>query len=253
LQHGCPRHADEKTCPRKPSSTSNAAGLDVSPVIYRSTGGGTRLVSVGAMRHRVRRQVTHSELKRRLLIVDDEEDLRLLLAEHFESVGYEVETAGDGNEAIARALKLRPDLIILDLFLPRLDGWDTMKILRTYPTMRDTPLVAYTWADDEGLSRANALGCRAIARKPCSAQVVEVIVNEVLRRADDPEASEVSSRRRDGHSQPVATQAVRRPLRARFDPARGCEPRDGRRLGHRSRAAVPDDRRPGRRAHRGER
>jgi two-component system cell cycle response regulator DivK len=144
------------------------------------------------MGHGVSRPITHSRLKRRLLIVDDEDDLRLLLAEHFESVGYEVETAGDGNEAIARALKLRPDLIILDLALPRLDGWDTMEILRTYPTTRDTPLVAYTWADDEGLSRANALGCRAVARKPCSAELVEGIVDDILRTSDDPEASRVS-------------------------------------------------------------
>jgi CheY-like chemotaxis protein len=139
----------------------------------------------------VSERITHSRLKRRLLIVEDDDDLRSLLAEHFECVGYQVETAPDGNEAIAKAIRLRPDVIVLDLVMPGLDGWATMKVLRTYPSTRDIPLLACTGANEEGVKRARALGCEAIVRKPCSAEIVEAMVNDVL-SPSDPEASDAS-------------------------------------------------------------
>jgi CheY-like chemotaxis protein len=120
--------------------------------------------------------------KRKLIIVEDDVDLRSMLSAHFEAIGWHVDAAGDGNEAIASAIKTRPDVIVLDLQMPVLDGWETMKLLRTYPATKNIPVVACTGASEESLTRATTLGCAAIARKPCSAQVIEVMINEAFDR-----------------------------------------------------------------------
>jgi two-component system, OmpR family, phosphate regulon response regulator PhoB len=129
-----------------------------------------------------------SRYTRRLLIVEDERDVREMLTEHFESLGCRVETATDGNDAIAKALKTPPDVIILEFELPHLDGWETMKVLASYPTTKKIPVVGCTVASDEGLRKARELGCRDIARKPCTLATVEAMVRNAL-HAGAPTAS----------------------------------------------------------------
>ena len=75
-----------------------------------------------------------SRLRRKILIVEDDEDTRDLYAEHIRQAGYEVGTADQGNEAIAVALRMKPDVIAMDLGMPMLDGADTIAILNSYPT-----------------------------------------------------------------------------------------------------------------------
>ena len=63
---------------------------------------------------------------------------------HFGSVGYEVESATEGNAAIAAALRMRPHAIVLDLAMPDMDGAETLATLRSYPTTMETPVVVWT-------------------------------------------------------------------------------------------------------------
>ncbi len=119
--------------------------------------------------------------RRKILIIEDYDETRLLLGEHFTHVGYCVDTAAEGNAGIAAALALQPDVIILDLAMPRLDGWDTVRILRSYPTTRGIPVIACTaMSSDEMLDLATALGCNAVVRKPCTPMDVERVVDQLL-------------------------------------------------------------------------
>jgi CheY-like chemotaxis protein len=132
--------------------------------------------------------------KRKLLIVEDDDELRSLLGDHFHRLGYQVETAADGNEGIAQALLLRPDVIVVDLMMPRLDGWGLAKTLRAYPSTYRTPLVAWTGV---GLARERAVsaGFDAVVNKPCSPDEVERVVRALLdgrRPWIDPEEGSVA-------------------------------------------------------------
>lgn len=117
---------------------------------------------------------------RRLLVVDDHEDTREMLLEYFESLGFRVETAIDGKDAIAKALMTPPDVILLELELLDLDGWETIKALGGFTTTNEIPIVVCTAAGDEGIRRARELGCKEIARKPCSLAKLEAMVRSVL-------------------------------------------------------------------------
>jgi CheY-like chemotaxis protein len=122
-----------------------------------------------------------SEWKRKILIIEDEDDQRTLLCEYFEGVGYQVETAADGHEGIARAILAPPDVVLLDLAMPRLDGWYTAKLLRVYPTTRRIPIIACTGvAGDDAATRAVRAGCNVVVRKPYLGSEVEQAINDLL-------------------------------------------------------------------------
>jgi two-component system, cell cycle response regulator DivK len=106
------------------------------------------------------RRDSAGEIRRRVLVIDDYEEARGIYAEHFTRADCLVETASDGNEGIAIALRMRPHVIVLDLTMPGLDGWETARVLRAYPTTATVPIVAVTAVDDEELlARATSLGC----------------------------------------------------------------------------------------------
>jgi CheY-like chemotaxis protein len=133
-------------------------------------------------------RLSQSGCTKKILIIEDDRDMRVLLADHFGSAGYQVETATDGNEAIARALRMHPDAILVDLMMPGLDGWDTARILRTYPSTKHIPLIACTGANEAEPHRASVVSWDAIVRKPCSAAEVEGVVDHVLARNDSKES-----------------------------------------------------------------
>src|SRR5690606_32417640 len=84
------------------------------------------------------------EGKARILIVDDEEDILDLLAYNLEREGYDPSVARDGVEALERASEDRPDLIILDVMMPRMDGLETCRRLREDAILRNTPILMLT-------------------------------------------------------------------------------------------------------------
>ena len=97
---------------------------------------------------RVAKQPSGIRRKRKILLIDEDDGTRLLLGDYFESIGYQVETTADANEGISRALRLRPNVIILDLPMRGLSGWHAISLLRTYPTTAAIPVVVYTAVRD---------------------------------------------------------------------------------------------------------
>ena len=119
-----------------------------------------------------------TELRDRLvLIADDYPDTRALYVEQLEEAGFRVVEATDGEEAVALALSLRPDAIIMDLSMPKLDGWDATRRIRSDPGMAGTYIIALSAMDGE-ISREMAFdaGCNDFIAKPFLATaLVEVL------------------------------------------------------------------------------
>lgn len=111
-----------------------------------------------------------------LLIVDDSEDSRELYAEYLRMQGYTVEVAGDGQAAIDEANRLVPDLIVLDLSLPVIDGWEAAKRIKSGDKTRDVPVIAlsgYTPSGDGAKSDA-------FLTKPCSPESLLATIRRLL-------------------------------------------------------------------------
>jgi len=82
--------------------------------------------------------------KGKILVVDDEVNITQILEFSIGAEGYEVLTASNGEEAIDRARREQPDLIILDIMMPRIDGYEACRILKTNPLTRNIPVVLLT-------------------------------------------------------------------------------------------------------------
>lgn len=103
----------------------------------------------------------------RVLVVDDSEVIRDLIAVNLQLEGLEVMTCADGEEALAMVAKRRPDVITLDVVMPRLGGFETAERLRADPDTAQIPLVIVTGrASTADLARAEAVGADGYLTKP---------------------------------------------------------------------------------------
>lgn len=124
------------------------------------------------------------ELKpRKILVADDEPDILEILSFNLQSEGYEVFLANNGEEAIVEAKKHLPDLIILDLMMPRKNGFEVCNILRLLPAFKDTIIIFLTALNDE-LTEIKGLesGADDYITKPISPKVLISRVNALFRR-----------------------------------------------------------------------
>jgi CheY-like chemotaxis protein len=118
---------------------------------------------------------------KRILIADDTENGRELVKTVLESTGYEVHEAKDGLEALASARELQPDLIILDLHMPGLDGFGVIERLRQEQAFATTPIVALTASAMMGdKERALALGFTGYITKPIRLAALRSEVKRLL-------------------------------------------------------------------------
>jgi two-component system cell cycle response regulator DivK len=104
-----------------------------------------------------------------ILVVEDQEDNRQILRDLLGNAGYELTEVENGEEAIAAAGKQRPDLILMDIQLPIMDGYEATRRIRTNPDLRSVPIIAvtsYALAGDE--DKALAAGCDGYVTKPYS-------------------------------------------------------------------------------------
>ena len=126
---------------------------------------------------------------KQILIADDEPDILEIIRYNLEKEGYEVHTAKDGNEAIEKAKQLYPDLIILDIMMPRKNGVEVCQILRTQPSFQDTLIIFLTAMSDES-SQIKGLetGADDYISKPISPKVLVSRVNALFRRVTSKEA-----------------------------------------------------------------
>jgi DNA-binding response OmpR family regulator len=99
-------------------------------------------------------------MKRRILVIDDDAELVELLSFSLRRAGFGVAMAVDGIDGLQKARSLRPDLVLLDLMLPQVDGFAVCEILRRDPTTRSTPIIIVS-AMSSQLSRLTGLECGA--------------------------------------------------------------------------------------------
>ena len=126
------------------------------------------------------------QAKKKILIVDDEKQLVSLVKLHLEMAGYEVVSAGDGEKALSISREEKPDLIILDLMLPKLDGWEVCKRLRMELGSGSTPVIMLT-ARTETEDKLKGFECGAddYVTKPFSPRELVARVKRVLARAEN--------------------------------------------------------------------
>lgn len=118
----------------------------------------------------------------RILLVEDDTNLREIYAARLEGEGYEVSAAADGEEALAEAVKVRPDLIILDVMMPKISGFDVLDILRSTPETKDSKVIMMTaLSQDSDKERGEKLGTdRYLIKSQVTLEDVVSNVKELL-------------------------------------------------------------------------
>jgi two-component system alkaline phosphatase synthesis response regulator PhoP len=125
-------------------------------------------------------------MQKTILVVDDEQDIVDLISYNLSKEGYEVATASNGTDAVELAQRMRPDLVILDIMMPGLDGFEVCRTLRQDPSMQSTAIVFLTAKAGEidqilGLE----LGADDYIQKPISPRVLLARVKTIFRRGSD--------------------------------------------------------------------
>ncbi len=114
-------------------------------------------------------------------MVEDQEDNRRILRDLLTSAGYEIIQAENGEEALAAAARERPDLILMDIQLPVLDGYEATRRIKANPALRAIPVIAvtsYALSGDE--NKARAAGCDAYVTKPFSPRALLAKIREYV-------------------------------------------------------------------------
>ena len=118
----------------------------------------------------------------RILVVEDHEDNRRIVRELLTSAGFEMIEAVNGEEGVAMAERHRPDLILMDIQLPELDGYGATRRIKADPALRTIPIIAVTSyalsGDDEN---AHEAGCAAYVTKPFSPRQLLAKIRESLK------------------------------------------------------------------------
>jgi two-component system cell cycle response regulator DivK len=120
-------------------------------------------------------------MTKRILVVEDTEDNRQIIRDLLTSVGYELLEAVNGEDGVAMAKQHRPDLILMDIQLPVLDGYEATRRIKAVPELARIPIIAvtsYALAGDEAKTRA--AGCDAYIAKPFSPRQLLAKVRELL-------------------------------------------------------------------------
>lgn len=126
-------------------------------------------------------------MSHRVLVVDDEADITALVAYHLAKAGYRVSTASNGNDAIRAARDERPDVIVLDLMLPVMSGYDVLQELRRMDETRDVGVILLTSRQEEAdRIRGLTLGADDYLTKPFSPPELALRVAALLRRLGSP-------------------------------------------------------------------
>lgn len=133
-------------------------------------------------------------MSHRILVVDDEPDITALVAYHLARAGYRVSTATTGNDALRAAREERPDVVVLDLMLPGVSGYEVLRELRQRPETRDVGVILLTSRREEAdRIKGFSLGADDYLSKPFSPQELTLRVAALLRRLQAPAVAGGSS------------------------------------------------------------
>ena len=120
-------------------------------------------------------------MNRCILVVEDQEDNRRILRDLLTSSGYRLVEAEDGEQALTMAERQRPDLILMDVQIPLIDGYEVTRRLKADPVLRAIPIIvvtSYALSGDE--SKARAAGCDAYVTKPYSPRALLAKIREFV-------------------------------------------------------------------------
>ena len=126
-------------------------------------------------------------MTKRILIVEDQEDNRAIMRDLLNTAGYNLIEAVDGEEGVRLAQSERPDLILMDIQLPILDGYEATRRIRSLAELKSIPIIAvtsYALSGDE--AKALAAGCDSYVAKPFSPRELLAKVREFLPKAERP-------------------------------------------------------------------
>ena len=119
----------------------------------------------------------------RILVAEDDADSRRILVRVLTSEGYETLEAADGRTTVEIARREHPDLVVMDLAMPGMDGWEASRRLKADPQTADIPIVALTaFAMRGDEERAREAGCDGYLSKPCRPQTIREVVRQYLAR-----------------------------------------------------------------------
>ncbi|HEX8289874.1 MAG TPA: response regulator [Pyrinomonadaceae bacterium] len=119
-------------------------------------------------------------MSRTILIVEDYEDVRICMKFLIESYGYEVIEAADGLQAIESFRHHFPDLVLMDISMPKMDGLSATKEIRKFEGTVKTPIIAVTAHGKQFYERAIEAGCNDLVNKPVDFDNLEPLLNQYL-------------------------------------------------------------------------
>jgi DNA-binding response OmpR family regulator len=121
-------------------------------------------------------------MAKKILVIDDEPELVKAITVRLQASGYEVIFAYDGQEGIDKAEEIKPDLILLDIIMPKKDGWEVCKNLKSNPTTKGIPILICTASGQRDLEkRCTAAGADEVIKKPFETAELLELVNKLLR------------------------------------------------------------------------
>ena len=128
-----------------------------------------------------------------VLVVEDYQDAREMYAAYLQFSGYRVAEAANGLEALDKTRELMPDIILMDLALPKMDGWEATRRLKADEQTRHIPIVALTGHALAGHAEgARQAGCDAFVTKPC---LPDALVTEIQRMLSEKRSESAAARR----------------------------------------------------------
>ena len=120
-----------------------------------------------------------------VLIAEDQPDLRLLYVEHLKTSGFDVIEATNGAEALDHTSTRQPDVVLMDLGLPVIDGWEATRRLKADARTCHIPVVALTGCEGSGeLEKATRAGCDWFVPKPCPPHALVTEIRRVLQASE---------------------------------------------------------------------
>ena len=119
-------------------------------------------------------------MRKLILVVEDYKDVRKMMRQFLENKGFEVIVARNGSQAVEKAISEHPDLIIMDLAMPGMDGIQATQAIRQHDDLNDVPILALTAYADFYDERARDVGCNDVIQKPVDFGKLEPIVNNYI-------------------------------------------------------------------------
>jgi two-component system, cell cycle response regulator DivK len=121
-----------------------------------------------------------------LLVVEDFDELYELYSDFLAGAGFSVEGSSTGKQAIEQASRARPDVIVMDLGVPRVNGWEMIQLLKSEATTRHIPVLALTGhVEPHFVELARAAGADTVLRKPCALDELLREIERLLRRGEE--------------------------------------------------------------------